>query len=253
MNTTLLVLQHIDREGPGLLAVLGEERGMNIQIVRVDQGEQLPDPNECNNTIALVLGGPMGANERTKPKMSWLQRELDWIGIWRQQSKPMIGICLGAQLLAIAEGGSVKALEVGEPPLSVKEVGFGAVHWLKSSSTDDWLHEFNDSDVVLHWHGDQIKLPDSATLLGSTLLCPEQIFHINNQAVGIQCHLETDEQSLNSWIKEDIEFITNAMGKDGPRRLHEDAKRFNLSIEKLGRRFFEQVLDQLIENSFSHQ
>ena len=51
------MLQHIDREGPGLLAVLGKERGMNIQIVRVDQGEQLPDPNECNNTIALVLGG----------------------------------------------------------------------------------------------------------------------------------------------------------------------------------------------------
>ena len=54
------MLQHIEREGPGLLAVLGKERGMNIQIVRVDQGEQLPDPNECNNTIALVLGG---ANE----------------------------------------------------------------------------------------------------------------------------------------------------------------------------------------------
>jgi GMP synthase-like glutamine amidotransferase len=251
VNKTLLVLQHIDREGPGLIAVLGEERGMNIKIVRVDQGEKLPDPNECNNTIALVLGGPMGANERTEPNMSWLQRELDWITIWRQQSKPMIGICLGAQLLAIAEGGYVKPLEVGEPPVSVKEVGFGALHWLKSSKTANWLHGFNDSDVVLHWHGDQIKLPGSATLLGSTLLCPEQIFHINDHAVGLQCHLEADEQSLNSWIKEDIEFITTAMGKDGAKRLHEDAKRFNVSIEKLGRRFFEQVLDQLIENTFT--
>ena len=247
------MLQHIDREGPGLLAVLGEERGMNIQIVRVDQGEQLPDPNECNNTIALVLGGPMGANERTKPKMCWLQRELDWITIWRQQSKPMIGICLGAQLLAIAEGGYVKPIEVGEPPLSVKEVGFGALHWLKSSETDNWLHKFNDSDVVLHWHGDQIKLPDTATLLGSTLLCPEQIFHISSQAVGIQCHLEIDEQSLHSWIKEDIEFITTAMGKDGPKRLHEDAVRFSPSIEKLGRKFFEQALDQLVENTLTSQ
>ena len=253
MTTTLLVLQHIDREGPGLIAVLGKEKGMNIQIVRVDQGEQLPNPGECNNTIAVVLGGPMGANERTKSEMSWLQYELDWIMIWRQQYKPMIGICLGAQLLAIAEGGYVKPMEVGEPPLSVKEVGFGALHWLKSSRTDDWLHEFNDSDVVLHWHGDQIKLPDHATLLGSTLLCPEQIFHINNQAVGLQCHLEIDGQSLNLWMKEDIEFITNAMGKDGPRRLHEDAKRFNLSIEKLGRRFFGQALDQLIKSSFTHQ
>ena len=244
------MLQHIDREGPGLLAAIGEERGMNIQIVRVDQGEQLPDPNECNNTIALVLGGPMGANERTKPKMSWLQRELDWITIWRQQSKPMIGICLGAQLLAIAEGGYVKALEVGEPPLSGKEVGFGALHWLKSSSTDDWLHEFNDSDVVLHWHGDQIRLPDTATLLGSTLLCPEQIFHINNLAVGIQCHLEMDAESIDLWIEEDIDFIIAAMGKNGPSRLHEDAKRFNLSIEKLGRKFFNQAIEQLINNAF---
>ena len=70
MTTTLLVLQHIDREGPGLIAVLGKEKGMNIQIIRVDQGEQLPNPSECNNTIAVVLGGPMGANERTKSEMS---------------------------------------------------------------------------------------------------------------------------------------------------------------------------------------
>ena len=165
----------------------------------------------------------------------------------------MIGICLGAQLLAIAEGGYVKPLEVGEPPVSVKEVGFGALHWLKSSKTANWLHEFNDSDVVLHWHGDQIKLPGSAALLGSTLLCPEQIFHINDHAVGLQCHLEADEQSLNSWIKEDIEFITAAMGKDGARRLREGAKLFNSSINKLGRKFFEQALDKLIENTFNHR
>ena len=76
MNTTLLVVQHVDREGPDLIGTLARDRGMAIQIVRPDQEDPLPNPMDCPNTVALVLGGPMGVNERHHPGLDWLQREL---------------------------------------------------------------------------------------------------------------------------------------------------------------------------------
>ena len=76
---SLLVIQHVDREGPGVIAELASERGMAIRTIRPDRGELLPDPALCTNTIALVLGGPMGVNERHQPGMTWLNNELTWI------------------------------------------------------------------------------------------------------------------------------------------------------------------------------
>ena len=129
MTTTLLVLQHVDREGPDLVGALAQQRGFELQTIRLDRGEPVPDPSQCHNTIALVLGGPMGVNDRQSPGMDWLQRELDWVTIWHQHNKPILGICLGAQLLALAAGGSVRPLQLGEPSTPYKEVGFAAVTW----------------------------------------------------------------------------------------------------------------------------
>ena len=104
---------------------------MSIQTIRPDLGEVLPDPASLPDTIAVVLGGPMGVKDRSKPHMEWLQRELKWLSIWHQRKKPVLGICLGAQLLAVAAGGSVGPLEVGDPPQALKELGIGAIHWLR--------------------------------------------------------------------------------------------------------------------------
>ena len=101
------MIQHIDREGPDLIEPLALERGMSIRVLRPDQGAVLPSPVDCPDAIALVLGGPMGVNERHNPELAWLQRELDWIETWHRHSKPILGICLGAQLLAAAAGGGV--------------------------------------------------------------------------------------------------------------------------------------------------
>ena len=159
------MVQHIDREGPDLVAEIALEQGMVIHTIRPDQGEPLPDPISTKNTIAVLLGGPMSVGERHQDGMAWMQRELDWLALWHQQNNPVLGICLGAQLLAVAAGGAVQPLRVGLPPQPLKEVGYGAIHWLMKPSSEPLLMGLQPSEMVLHWHGARIQ-PSNSTLAG---------------------------------------------------------------------------------------
>ena len=251
MNHSLLVIQHIDHEGPDLIGELAMQRGMSIRTIRPDLGELLPDPASTPGTIAVVLGGPMGVNDRHEPHMHWLQDELEWLSSWHQQKKPVLGICLGAQLLAVAAGGSVEPLSVGEPSALLKELGIGAIHWLVNPSDDPLLDGLDPSALVLHWHGDRIRLPNDATLLGSSLHCPEQVFKIDRHAIGLQCHLEISGANLERWIQADAAYIVSAIGKNGANQLRNDWKRLGGHLQKSGAQFFANVFNQLQNNSSS--
>lgn len=242
MSPTLLVIQHVDREGPGLIGTLATERGWTLCKLRPDRGDALPDPFSCRNTTAIVLGGPMGVNERRQPDMTWLQRELDWLTAWHQHQKPVLGICLGAQLLAVAAGGCVEPLLVGRPSQQLKEVGFGAIHWIVHPDDEPLLKGLYPSETVLHWHGDRIRLPADATLLGSSLHCAEQMFRIGGHAIGLQFHMEVTETSFERWIREDIDYVVNAMGKHGPDQLRASWKQLGPAMEQRGRQLFNTLL-----------
>ena len=239
------MVQHIDREGPDHVAEIALEQGMVIHTIRPDQGEPLPDPISTKNTIAVLLGGPMSVGERHQDGMAWMQRELDWLALWHQQNNPVLGICLGAQLLAVAAGGAVQPLRVGLPPQPLKEVGYGAIHWLMKPSSEPLLMGLQPSEMVLHWHGDRIQLPPTATLLGSSLHCQEQVFRIGWNAIGLQCHMELTTRNLKQWIREDHNYIVSAMGPDGPKRLQQDSERFGNLVEHQGRHFIGNALTLL--------
>ena len=245
MSTTLLVIQHISHEGPGLIGQLAVDRGMCIQTIHVNRGESLPEPSTCRNCIALVLGGPMGVNQRDDPSMEWLRHELDWLSRWHQQKKPVLGICLGAQLLAVAAGGSVEPLKVGEPAAALKELGLGAIHWLVDPGEEPLLDGMESSAMVLHWHGDRIRLPQEATLLGSSLHCPEQVYKIGQHAIGLQCHLEVTESELEHWIEADRSYVVNAIGRNGPNQLLQDWKQVGKQIPRNGKHLFTNILSHL--------
>ena len=245
MSTTLLVIQHISHEGPGLIGQLAIDQGISIHTIHANQGEPLPDPDRCRNCIALVLGGPMGVNQRDDPTMDWLRHEIEWLSSWHQLKKPVLGICLGAQLLAVAAGGSVEPLQVGEPPTALKELGFGAIHWLINPSEEPLLDGMESSAMVLHWHGDRIRLPQEATLLGSSLHCPEQVYKIGQHAIGLQCHLEVTESELEHWIVADRSYVVNAIGRNGPNQLLQDWKQVGKQIPRNGKHLFTNILSHL--------
>ena len=238
------MVQHIDREGPDLVAEIALQQGMVIHTIRPDQGEPLPDPISTKNTIAVLLGGPMSVGDRHQDGMVWMQRELDWLALWHQQNNPVLGICFGAQLLAVAAGGAVQPLQVGLPPQPLKEVGYGAIHWLVKPSSEPLLMGLQPSEMVLHWHGDRIQLPPTATLLGSSLHCQEQVFRIGRNAIGLQCHMELTTNNLGRWIQEDLDYVVSAIGKNGPEKLRQDNERFGDSIQQQGGRLIRNILQE---------
>ena len=194
----------------------------------------------------------MSVNDRDQPGMDWLQQELDWLTAWHQECRPVLGICLGAQLLAMAAGGSVHPLQVGAPPQPLKELGIGAIHWVADPSDENLLKGQPSSILVLHWHGDRIHLPAYATLLGSSLHCAEQVFRIGGHAIGLQCHLEIDGEALQRWIVNDHDYVVSALGPEGPDRLNRDWRRLGATLQEQGQHFFNAALDQLNAISQAH-
>jgi GMP synthase (glutamine-hydrolysing) len=183
---------------------------------------------------------------------AWRPREgcwCRWAGVellraWLAAGAPVLGFCLGAQLLALAAGGGAGPLTVGDPPARLREVGFGAIDFRVTAAEEPLLADLPSSLLVLHWHGDRIHLPPGARLLASSLLCPEQIFRIGSRAFGLQCHIEVRASALERWLEEDREFIAAALGAEGEARLRSDAARWLQNLEAPWRRLLTNLLAQ---------
>ena len=226
----LLVLQHLEREGPGLFLQIAKERGFDICILRLDLGDSLP--NLSNGDLLLILGGPMGIRDIANPIYPWLMKEVDLIKEALEYEVGIIGVCLGAQLLAYAAGGNVEVLQGGISNQPFAEIGW---HTISSQEldNDNKLTKFLINPFpVLHWHGDRILLPTKAELIASSSRCKEQLFKIGSFAYGIQFHIEIENEMVNKWIEEDKRFICSALGQDGQSILKKQQKEYgNKTLE----------------------
>ena len=220
----LLVLQHLEREGPGLFVQIAEEKGISVSIFRLDLGDPLPKLR--NGDVLLVLGGPMGIRDIDNPDFPWLNKEVDLIKEALDKEIAMIGVCLGAQLLAYAAGGDVELLneEISGQPLA--EIGWHNVYSHVFEKINKLTTLIGNHFPVLHWHGDRILLPPTAELMASSIRCEEQLFKIGSFAYGIQFHVEIDNEMVNRWIEEDKNFISSALGKDGQSFLIKQQKHY---------------------------
>ena len=239
----LLVLQHLEIEGPGLFKQIAEERDLKIEIIRLDKKDYLPKTKKGD--LILIMGGPMGVKDIGSDKYSWLKLERDFIRRELEKKRPLIGVCLGAQLIASAAGGDVEILKYGYPPKELPEIGWSQIFIDKSNK--DFKEMFEDPFHVLHWHGDRILLPNKAVLIASSARCKEQFFRIGDFAYGLQFHIETVEGMINKWIKEDKEFVYKGLGSKGQEILREENKKY---IDKtfLKRKLFINKLFELLEN-----
>ena len=219
----LLVLQHLEIEGPGLFKKFAEERDLKIEIIRLDKKNNLPKTKEGD--LILIMGGPMGVKDIGSDKYSWLKLERDFIRRELENKRPIIGVCLGAQLIASAAGGDVEILKYGYPPKELPEIGWSQIFIDKSNS--DFKAMFEDPFYVLHWHGDRILLPNKAVLIASSARCKEQFFRIGDYAYGLQFHIETTGAMINKWIKEDKEFVFKGLGSNGQEILREENKKYS--------------------------
>ena len=225
--THLFVVQHLDRETPGLFQDLAQQHGMAVHVIRVDLGEPLPSLVKGDGL--LVLGGPMGVADLHNPAFPWLEDEVLLIQQALEHQIPFVGVCLGAQLLAHAAGGGVEPLLGGDPPRPLAEVGWAPITSTLEAANQSLITSLMQPLDVLHWHGDRIILPETANVLASSVRCREQLFRIGPLAYGLQFHLEVEDEDVFRWIAEDNDFICAALGENAADILRDQQRLYSSS------------------------
>ena len=202
---TLLAIQHVPWETPH--RVLDACGGLHVHTVKPLADQPLPAHDEVAG--AVVMGGPMNADE--VERFPGLAAEREWLAEAARRQLPVLGICLGAQLLARALGAEVR-------PGEGKEIGFAPVE--VSDPDDPVLGGLAPSTDVLHWHGDVFDLPDGAQPLASSALTEHQAFRLGN-AWGALFHPEADFALVEAWlaVPEMIDEAVEVLGNEGTHAL----------------------------------
>ena len=188
-------LQHAPFEGLGCMEDWAA--GHILTATHCYAGEPMPDSSQLD--LLIIMGGPMGAYEETK--YPWLKAEKACIREAVREGKKVLGICLGAQLIASALGARVY-------PHRYKEIGWYPVFPTALDHSRECLHHILlDNPMVFHWHSDTFDLPPDAVNHAYSEACHQQLFTIGHQVMGIQFHFEVRETDIRSMIEQGQEEL----------------------------------------------
>ena len=187
----VLVLQHVEVEGPGRIAAALERAGHGMRVAHLYQGESVPvGPEGLAGVVAM--GGPMGVHDAaTHPH---LRDEQDLLSDCLDAGVPVLGVCLGAQLLAATLGATVR-------PGPHIELGWKPVQLLGPAADDPLLGALPDTFPALHWHGDVFDLPDGAVPLACSEQTALQAFRYGESAYGLLFHLEAEPAQVSAMAR----------------------------------------------------
>ena len=178
----ILIFRHVSCEGPGYLGRFLDRRGVAYRVVKIDRGESMP--SSIDGVSALVfLGGPMSVNDA----LPWMHVSLALIRAAHRQRLPVLGHCLGGQLIAAALGGTVSVNPV-------KEIGWLPVRSGNAVGRGVLPRQFD----AFHWHGETFTLPVGATHLFTSDACRHQGFQSGN-TLALQFHLEMQKDMVSAW------------------------------------------------------
>ena len=187
-----LVLQHIECEDLGTIADAMSKRGIGYKYVRLFDGEPVP-VETSRYTGIIILGGPMNVYE--EDKYPYLKDEDILIKKAVRNDVPVLGICLGGQLIAKAAGARVHKG-------TKKEIGWYKLNLTEESRQDKVFNALPHELSVFQWHGDTFDIPEGATRLAGSELFPNQAYRIGSRIYGLQFHLEVTKEMINQWIAE---------------------------------------------------
>lgn len=183
------VVKHVAFEGPGGVRDWALARGHALSETDLSAGEPLPGLDAFD---ALVLmGGPMSVNE--EDRYAWLRPEKALLRAALAADKKLLGICLGAQMIASALGAPIA-------PVPEKEIGWFPVRALPGAAGHPFLRAWPAEQTVFHWHGEGFGLPAGAQALWGSEAWPRQAFALGRQALALQCHPEVTLASMQAMI-----------------------------------------------------
>jgi GMP synthase-like glutamine amidotransferase len=186
------VLQHVAFEGLGSIEPWLAARNATIGYTRFHEQCMLPDVAELD--LVIAMGGPMSVNDELA--FPWLKMEKQFVREAIHRGVAVLGVCLGAQLIASALGARIYA----NPR---KEIGWFEIEATPHSLPDEAVHlvfQFPKTATVFHWHGETFDLPTGATRLARSAACENQAFQLGSNAIGLQFHLETTPESADAII-----------------------------------------------------
>jgi len=222
-----VIVQHTPSEGPGRLERLLAARGAAWETCHVYRGDPILDDVAPDEPV-LVMGGAMGVGDAGDPRYPFLAKEIARLRELLGRNQPVLGICLGSQLLAAAAGARVYPNTRPGPdgrPVPVREVGWGPVDFL-GVEREPALAGLGKRELMLHWHGDTYDLPAGAVHLASTAACQHQAFRLGTRQFALQFHPELEAQTIATWVREDADYVRAANGEGGAAQILTDTDRY---------------------------
>jgi len=189
----ILVLQHVPHETLGTIETALAEAEFPLEYLELFQGPpRRPDISQSAGMV--VLGGPMNVDQTDE--FPFLAAEVDWICEAIDRGLPVLGVCLGSQLIAKALGAAVR-------PNSTKEIGWYPLRLTPEAQEDRLLTGCGRDQTVFQWHGDTFDLPAGAVPLARSELCENQAFRYGESAYALQFHIEVTARMIDRWLDEE--------------------------------------------------
>jgi GMP synthase (glutamine-hydrolysing) len=207
-------IQHVPFEGPGLIADWARGGGHAMAGTRLYAGEALPDADAFDWLV--VMGGPMSVHDGDR--YPWLASEKALVRDAIADGKAVLGICLGAQIIAEALGGRVYRAER-------KEIGWWPVYRVAAATETLAFMCFPIAIHAFHWHGETFDLPDGAVLLASSDACRNQAFTYGERVIGLQFHLEITRHGMDDLIANCADDLTAGPFVQAADEMTRDARR----------------------------